>query len=164
MAPRRNNCHARLLFASMVTCWLAALCFTLDCYPGAPFGPDWRLMRDPTLLLMVSLFLILPTGIFALFAVWPLLLMVIPVVQRIERHAPARYNWMVWFSAGGLVGPPALFVYSFPLGLGHRLIGNLALTGCMCGVLCAILVRWLIGPDVDDAGTGLDTKTTNDIT
>lgn len=147
---RRDNPYSRLLLASIATCWIAGFCFAIELYPGSPFGVDWRILSDPWLLVMRSAFLVIPAGLFALFAVWPLVLLMVQGVMRIEPVVPQKYNWLLWAGSGVVLGPPALFAYSFPLGLGHALLVNLILTGMICGGVCAAIVRGLIGPDVGD--------------
>ncbi|SEJ77535.1 hypothetical protein SAMN05518849_113103 [Sphingobium sp. AP50] len=150
MVSRRDHPYYRLLLASTLTCWLSLFCFVLDIYPGAPFGPDWEMIRNPAQLLVSGFFFVLPAGLFALFAVWPLVLLVVQAMFRIEPVIAARLNWPFWIIAGVILGPPALFAYSYPLGLGQTLLGNLILTGMICGALCATLCRALIGPEVAD--------------
>jgi hypothetical protein len=129
---------------------MSALCFTLELYPGAPFGVDWAMIGDPALFLTASAFLIIPAGLFALFAVWPFVLLVTQVMFRLEPTIPPAMNWAFWIMAGTILGPFALFAYSFPLGLGQALVGNLMLTGIVCGCFCAALCRALIGPQISD--------------
>jgi hypothetical protein len=147
---RRDNAYFRLLLASILTCWISAFCFAIELYPGSPLGVDWRMISDPWMLLIGGMFLIIPAGLFALFAVWPLVLLVARGVRRIEPRVPPRYNWLLWLGSGVALGPLALFAYSFPLGLGHALLANLVLTGMICGGVCAALVRASIGSDVVD--------------
>lgn len=146
----RQHPYYRLLLASVLTCWISAFCFAVDLYPGSPFGVDWRMISDPSLLLVGGALLVIPAGLFALFAVWPFVLLVAQGVMRIERTIPQQWNWLIWIGSGAILGPPALFVYSFPLGLGQVLIANLALTGLACGGVCAGLVRALVGPNIVD--------------
>ena len=136
----------------------------MEIYPGSPFGTDWRMISDPGLFILAGLFLIIPAGFFALFAVWPVVLLSIPVVRHIQVHIKVKQDWPLWIVAGAMLGPFLLFAYSFPLGLGQTLIWNLILTGTMCGALCAILVRWLIGPEIDDGPIVIDSETTDHIT
>ncbi|WP_070157507.1 hypothetical protein [Sphingobium phenoxybenzoativorans] len=147
---RRDNAYFRLLLASILTCWISAFCFAIDLYPGSPFGVDWGIVINPSILLIGGAFLTIPAGLFALFAIWPFVLLVVQGVMRIEPTVPHKYNWLVWIGSGAILGPPALFAYSFPLGLGHALLANLILTGVICGSLCAALVRGLIGPNIVD--------------
>lgn len=146
----RDNAHFRLLLAAIVTSWLTGLCFTLDIYPGAPFGPDWAMLTDVRMLTAGALFMIIPAGLFALFAVWPLLLLITPIVRAIETRSQIEPDWFLWMGSGVLLGPLALFAYSFPLGLGQTLIVDLVLNGMVSGGICAALTRWLIGAEVGD--------------
>lgn len=149
-ASRRDNAYFRLLLALVLTCWLSLLLFSLDIYPGTPFGPNWETIKNPVLLIFGGLFYFVPAGLFALFAVWPFILFVVQGMLRVEPKIAAKLNWPFWVGTGIILGPPALYAYSFLLGLGHALIGNLILTGMICGGLCAALCRALIGPDVAD--------------
>lgn len=149
-AGRRNRAYFRLLLASVLTCWITLLCFVLDIYPGAPFGPHWAMISDPYLLLVGSAFLLIPAALFALFCVWPLVLLIVQAMILTEPAIPSNLHWLFWIGSGVILGPPALLAYSFPLGLGQTLIGNLILTGMICGGVCAALCRALIGPDVGD--------------
>lgn len=149
-ANRRDNAYFRLLLASVLTCWLSLLLFSLDIYPGAPFGPHWETIGNTAFLFVGGLFFFVPAGLFALIAVWPLVLFVVQGMLRVEPNIAAKLNWPFWVGTGIVLGPPALYAYSFPLGLGQTLIGNLILTGMICGGLCAALCRALIGPDVAD--------------
>ena len=154
-ANRRDNPYSRLLLASILTCWLTGLCFVLEIYPGSPFGPDWAAIRDPAIF-VVGAFLIMPAGLFALFAVWPTVLLATHCMVRFEPTASRHWNWLYWIVGGVILGPFALFAYSFPLGLGQALLTNLIITGMVCGGLCAALCRAIIGPKVDDLPISTD--------
>lgn len=158
---RRDHPYSRLLLASVLTCWLTGLCFMLDIYPGSPFGPDWTMLSDPRLLLVAILILAIPSSLFALFCVWPLLVVVTPMLRHAQARMSGKQDWSLWIGAGALLGPPALLVYSVPLGLGQTLIANLIISGSMSGVLCAALTRWLIGPEVDDPSVLSQPETTD---
>ncbi|NML08827.1 hypothetical protein HHL08_01475 [Sphingobium sp. AR-3-1] len=131
----------------------------LEIYPGSPFGPNWDKISDPASLAVGALFLILPSGLFALFAVWPIVLFVTQFMLRFEPAASRKLNWFYWIGGGFILGPIALFAYSFPLGLGQALLTNLIITGMMCGGLCAALCRAIIGPKIDDTSISADLET-----
>lgn len=155
---RRDNPYYRLLLASILTCWISGLCLAIDLYPGSPFGVDWHLFRDPSIFI-IALLLFIPAGLFALFILWPSVLVAVWGVRKIEQAVARKYDWAVWIGSGVIAGPPAMFVYSFPLGLGRALLADLMLTGVCCGALCAALARWLIGPEVDDMSVTIKAET-----
>lgn len=105
-ASRRENPYYRLLLASLLTCWISAFCFAIDLYPGSPFGVDWRMLLIPPALVITSILLIIPAGLFALFFVWPLVLVAVKGVGWIEKTMSRKYDWGVWIGSGVILDRP----------------------------------------------------------
>lgn len=161
IVSRRENPYYRLLLASILTSWISGLCLSIDFYPGSPLGIDRGLIYEPLNFVMSAVVLFVPAGLFALFILWPSVLLAFNGVRRIEKAVAHGFDWAIWVGAGTVIGPPAMFLYSYPLGLGRELLADLLMTGACCGAFCAALTRWLVGPEVDDMSMTVEPETSD---
>jgi len=146
------------LCAAIMTSLVAAYAVSADLYLGALYPPDAEALLNPLSILIMAL----PASIFGLFAVWPLALVSAELVARLDRRAKRQGGWAIWLLTGAVLGGPALFVYSFPLGFGQAMLGPLFLNGALCGLLCAALVRIFSGPQIDDTASPLNDEGAHD--
>lgn len=96
-------------------------------------------------------FAFIPGCIFGLFAIWPVALVAVFIAEKAEQIWPWRQGWPAWLFVGALLGGPAMYAHSFLLGLGQDLLLPLLANGVFCGLFCAAMTRFLVGPDILDA-------------
>lgn len=99
-----------------------------------------------------------PCLFFTLFIVWPTALFLSLLVSELETKWPRKYGWAVWPLSGALLGGPVLFLYSLLLGLGTELLLSLFGTGAVLGLLCAGIMRAIIGTHIFDITSGIDAE------
>lgn len=158
--PHRFSHHALpALYGAILTSLIAAYMFSTDLYIGALHAPDPEMMLAfiPAMLVLGAL-----AALFAFFAVWPVALVAAELVASRTRSQKAYNDWAVWLSAGAILGGPALFFYSFPLGLGQAMVGPLLLNGALLGMVCAALVRKFAGPQINDASIAANFESADD--
>lgn len=74
-----------------------------------------------------------------------------------------RKNWAEWLVTGALLGPVALYLLSFPLGLGRELMLALVLNGATWGAVCATTMRALLHSDIVNTAITTDQETTDNL-
>lgn len=141
------------LYGSIIVSVFAMFAFLFGLYFGSLYSPDFSLLgaAGPFILILV-----IPAAIFAIFIVWPVAAFSAECTAWLVRNTGRRHDWSIWLLVGALVGGPALFLYSFPLGLGRTMLGPLFLNGTLFGVICAALVRKFAGSQIDDTAIPLD--------
>lgn len=152
MIRERSRHTTKALIASAITGGLAALSIVAEFYIGSYYGPID--LNEATLLALAVSFL--PGAMFGFFAIWPAALILIPVTERLEQTWPQCSGWLAWLTVGAVAGGPLLFLYSFPLGLGQDLLLPLIANGAVCGVVCAAILRGLLGPNIIYSAIGFD--------
>lgn len=150
----RNRLPLKALAASTLTGGIAALALTMDLYVGSPYGPDLAYTANAGDALMVTLSLFGLGALFAFFWIWPVALAMTLVAGRLESRWPIGRGWPAWLGLGAVGGGPALWLYSFPLGLGRDLLDILFLNGAIFGLFCAATLRALIGPQIINRAIG----------
>lgn len=144
-SPTPRLSSLKILFASIKTGALFVVMLRLDLYIGSLHPAYFSIDFIPDLVLAF-----LPGAIFAFFAIWPIALATAFIAEWLEKKWPGCDGWPAWLSVGIVAGGPAMYLYSFPLGLGRDLMVPLLLNGALCGIFCAAMTRALIGPQIHD--------------
>jgi hypothetical protein len=147
------------LYGALVISFIAFVTFGSDLYVGAPYSPDFAQLSQ---FIAAAPFVVMITSLFGLLAVWPVAIVAAQGAAWLIRHGWPQRDWSVWLLMGALTGGPALFAYSFLLGLGHAMLGPLLLNGAILGLVCAALVRKFAGPQVSDAAAFADLEGPDD--